>query len=137
MLACITFLHVMLCFERVLWCIWRATECSFYRKTLMRWLDKLVFQIFWCELVVACYVFYYFFYFFDHLNGQTGFWCLHESCREFYPWHSSTCLMSFRPLQHKQSLKHCSWVILWGHNDIFILIINFLQDTSHIRLVLI
>ena len=23
-------------------------------------------------------------------NGQTGFWCLHKSCRELYPWHSGT-----------------------------------------------
>ena len=135
MLACIAFLHMMICFERVLWCRWKTNECSSYKNTLIRWHDKLVCQTFWCELAIACYTYYtFFFYLFDPLNGQIGFWCLHESCSEFYPWHLGTGIMSFEPLQYKQSSKHCSYVILWGQNDIFILIMNLLQDTSHISL---
>jgi len=130
MLPCIGFLHLMLSFEIVLWCRWKATKCFSYKNALMRWHDRLVFQTFWCELVVFAIIF--FIYFFDPLNDQNDFWCLYESYREWYPWHSSTGLMSFGPLQHKQSSKHCSCVISCRQNDIFILIINLLQDTSHI-----
>jgi len=64
------------------------------------------------------------------LNDQIGFRCLHETCREFYPLHSSTGIMLFGPLQHNQSLKHCSFVILWGQTDISIFMVSFFQDPS-------
>ena len=60
MLAYTTFLHMMLCFEIVLWCRWKVTKCSSYRNTLMRWHDRIVFKTFWCELVVAYYACYCF-----------------------------------------------------------------------------
>ena len=103
---------------------------------LWEYFDEMAWQIcfpnilVWACCSMLCLLLFLFLSLFYPLNGQYGFRCLHESYIKFYPWHSSTCLMSFRPLQHKKYAKHCSCVILWGHNDIsiFMIIFSKIQD---------
>ena len=103
MLACIGFQHMMLCFETVLWC------GKPLNVLLKEYFDEMAWQTCIPNILVwACCMLSTVFYFFDLLNGQTSFWCLHESCIEFYPWHSGASLMSFGSLQYKKSSKHCS-----------------------------
>jgi len=94
----------------------------------MTWQTCILNILLWASCSILCLLL--FLYFFDPLNGQNSFWCLLESCREFNPWHLSTGIMSFGPLQHKQSSKHYRCVILWGQNDISIFMICFFQDPS-------